>query len=187
MVGVDIDRLLEAQSKKVGLPGDPMFPRGHVLPLWQFDPWIGTQPSVGGKTREVRTTIEDKLAKLEETIKGLKKELSACRGQIYGLCADLKARPAVKQTQLIDIGEEFELTQSIPIVLEESEDGTIASFPEVELFAIGATESEAILNLKSKIIELFTDLTGTSKNELGKLPRAWLRVLNKVMKPIGKH
>ena len=62
----------------------------------------------------------------------------------------------------------------------------IASFPETETFAVGSTESEAIMNLKSAIIELFSDLAGTPKNKLGKLPLSWFRILNKVIKPIGK-
>ncbi len=184
---VDMERLLEASFRKIGGIDNPITRRGYITSFVPTGPWIVAQPSVGRETREVPSAIDDKIANLEAVIKALKKELSACRGQIYGLRSDLKSIPSIKQTQLIDIGEEFELTQPISIVLEESEDEVIASFPEVELFSTGNTESEAILNLKSKLIELFIDLTGTPQNELGKLPLVWLRILNKVIKPNGKH
>jgi hypothetical protein len=191
MVKPDIswNEVLQDYTERTGLPGFPkaLFSRrssGFSSALLQSS-MIG-QYSVEAETPEVPAGFQYRIGQLDSTIKSLKKELAACRNQINSLCADLKATLSIKQTELFDIGESFELIHSIPIVLEESEDEVIASFPEVELFAVGSTESEAILNLKSSIIELFSDLTGTPKNKLGKLPLSWFRILNKVIKPIGK-
>ncbi len=182
------DEVLQDYTKKTGLPGFPktLFGRSSVFGSILLQSSMIGQTSTATGTQEVLSEFQGRVNDLVSTTKSLRKELALCRNQINGLCADLKARPSIKQTELFDISERFELIHPIPIVLEESEDEVVASFPEVELFAVGSTESEAILNLKLSIIELFSDLAGTPKNKLGKLPLSWFRILNKVIKPIGK-
>lgn len=183
---IDWDLILQEYGASAGLVEFPKSQRFPSSASYLLQSSMIGQHSVAAQTPEVPAVLQYRIGQLDSTIKSLRKELASCRNQINSLCADLKATPSIKQTELFDISERFELIHPIPIVLEESEDEVVASFPEVELFAVGSTESEAILNLKSSIIELFSDLAGTPKNELGKLPLSWLRILNKVIKPIGK-
>ena len=191
MVKPDIswNEVLQDYTERTGLPGFPkaMFsrrPSGFSSALLQSS-MIGYH-SVEAETPEVPAVLQHTIGQLDSTIKSLRKELASCRNQINSLCADLKATPSIKQTELFDISEEFELIHPIPIVLEESEDEVVASFPETETFAVGSTESEAIMNLKSAITELYSDLSETPHEQLGRLPLSWLRTLKRIMRPVGK-
>ncbi len=191
MVKPDIswDEVLQDYTKKTGLPGFPktLFSErssGFGSILLQSS-MIG-QPSTTTRPQEVLSELQGRINDLVSTTKSLRKELASCRNEISGLWADLKARPSIKQAELFDIGEEFELIHPIPIVLEESEDEVVASFPETETFAVGSTESEAIMNLKSAITELYSDLSETPHEQLGRLPLSWFRTLKRIMRPVGK-
>jgi len=59
---------------------------------------------------------------------------------------------------LYDIDEKCKVLQPIPIVIEELEEEVVASFPEIETYATGVNEAEAINNLKKSITELYRDL-----------------------------
>jgi hypothetical protein len=145
----------------------------------------GSRPRTTGAYEAAE--IENIVIDLESQIESLKSELVSCTKRIADLCANLEERPTVIEAELTDIGEDFETLRPIRIVIEELDDEVTASFPEVELFAVGGTRSEAILNLKAALIELYADLVETPNNKLGKLPLSWLRILKKVMKPIGKQ
>ena len=49
------------------------------------------------------------------------------------------------------------------------------------MFGEGITDSEAILNLKNSILDLYDELTETDPDILGKLPKMWLRILGKII------
>ncbi len=68
----------------------------------------------------------------------------------------------------------------IQIVIVESEDEIVARIPELNLYATGDTDTEAILGLKQEIIELYEELNSTD-NKLGPLPQSWLNTLNKLI------
>jgi hypothetical protein len=69
------------------------------------------------------------------------------------------------------------------VILEEypSEENITARFSEIGAFGEGATEREAILNLKRDIVNLFEELSGEDPEKLGPLPQSWLRILNKMI------
>jgi len=138
-----------------------------------------------GRPQAEYTRLTYKINELTSIVKSLEKQLVVCNENIDKLSTALKERPIVKQTELYDVGKNMDVLQPIPIVVEESEGEIIARYPEVELFAVGDTESEALLNLKSAIVDLYNDLSETPKDKLGRLPLSWIRILNKVIKPSG--
>jgi len=143
------------------------------------------------KLYEDITKNREKVEDLQE-LKNTVQELSSCLGQLQNEVASCKDcisriadRPTIKNTELYDIGEGFDVVRPIPIVLEETEDETIANFPEVEVYAVGSGEAEAIGNLKKSIAELYLELDQTSEQQLGKVPQGWKRVLDKVIRQHG--
>lgn len=133
----------------------------------------------------IASSLESRIYHLENTIESLREDLASCIGRVNTLCSELEDKSTIKNINLLDLDEKHTVMQPISIIIEESEDKVIARFPEVELFSIGDTESEALLKLKLAITELYSDLMETPKGKLGKLPAAWLRVLKKVIKSNG--
>lgn len=83
-------------------------------------------------------------------------------------------------TSIFELGDDAIILKHPLIVTIEDygDDEFTASWPEVEAFASGATESEAINDLKDEIVALFRELSTMPDNELGKLPKRWKRALN---------
>ena len=134
---------------------------------------------------EVRSQVDGLVSEVES----VKSELKECKEgirTIFNELEELKEKPITKQTQLVEIGAGFEVISPIPVVIEEYRDEVIASFPEIEVFGAGLCEAEAIVELKKKIREIFSELEGVDDDELGKLPLSWKRVLLKVVKKIGR-
>lgn len=75
---------------------------------------------------------------------------------------------------------EYDLTSPLQIVIEEYRDETIARIPELNLYASGDTDAEAINELKQEVIKLYEDLE-SSDRKLGPLPESWLEVLRKLI------
>ncbi len=76
--------------------------------------------------------------------------------------------------------DKYVLSTPMQIVLIEESDETIARIPELNLYAIGDSGTEAIYELKDEIINLYEDLI-SSENKLGPLPESWLKTLNKLI------
>ncbi|MFC1912120.1 hypothetical protein ACFLXG_03080 [Chloroflexota bacterium] len=131
---------------------------------------------------ELRSTVDD----LASGVQTLGQDLSACKECIDKLYSEFMDRPIVKETRLFDISEDLEVLTSIPIVIEETDDEVVASFPEVEVFAVGTGEAEAINKLKKAVEDLFSELIDTPDEKLGKVPLSWKRVLTKVVRRVGK-
>ena len=111
--------------------------------------------------------------------------LETLTNQTGQLRMDVQERPVKYNTQIRDLGDDgYSLIEPLIISVEEytSEDTVIASFPEIEVFGEGVTESEALTNLKLAILDLYEELIDTSPDELGDLPKAWLSVLQKIIK-----
>ena len=101
--------------------------------------------------------------------------------EIIKRVAELEKKPSIYNATIFDV-EGLELQNSISIVLEAYPTEFIARFPEVEVFGIGVTESDAIRELKKAIVELYTEVTSAKEGELGPLPLSWLRVFNRIIK-----
>lgn len=119
------------------------------------------------------STIERRLSVLEEKVVNLQEELAS--------------RPVVKNATLHDLHiEGYKLKSPIQILIEEYEDECVARFPEIEVFGSGDTEPEAVANLRNEIIVLYKDLKTSNDDQLGKLPRAWRRILAKLITEDGE-
>jgi hypothetical protein len=131
------------------------------------------------------SVVGNKINDLASSMEAVKQDLALCKETIDKLREELGERPVIKQTKLFDIDEKLDVIQPIPIVIEQWSDEVIASFPEVEVFAVGSSEPEAISNLKTAIGDLYYDLIETPKDKLGRLPMSWLRILEKVLRKVG--
>jgi len=115
----------------------------------------------------------------------MKSELDRCKRSITELQEKLETRPIVKQTNITEIGDGFKVKIPILVTIEEYDDEVTASVSEIELFASGSTEAEAILRLKREIISLYEELSKTPKIKLGNLLIRYLRVLENLVERNG--
>jgi len=129
--------------------------------------------------------IRDKISELAYSVESMKQELISCKEAIDTLSEELGGRPLIKETKLFDIDEKLDVMQPITIVIEEFRDEVIASLPELEIFAVANNEPEAICNLKVEIRDLYYDLITTPKDQLGRLPLSWLRILERMIRKLG--
>ena len=72
------------------------------------------------------------------------------------------------------------LIKPVYITIEMEKDVIIASFDDIEAFAYGDTEFEAINQLCEEIINIYEDLREDREN-LGKFPKKWLTFLEEVI------
>ncbi len=79
---------------------------------------------------------------------------------------------------------DYVLIEPIDVILEYLTDETLAIIPELELYGEGATDSEALVDLKDELITLFEDLNAIPEKKLGKLPRVWKRIVNRMIKRV---
>ena len=121
----------------------------------------------------------------DSTESSVLERLETLTNQTGQLRVDVQDRPVKYNTQVRDLGDEnYTLNESLMVSIEEypSEDTVIASFPEIEVFGEGATEAEALMNLKWSILDLYEELLESAPNELGDLPKTWLSILRKIIK-----
>jgi|GEM_PF-2461915 len=130
---------------------------------------------------EVKRQVDD----LNSQVESVLSEVQECRQSISTLLDELRGKPVIKQTEILEIDATLEVIRPIPVVIEEYRDEVIASFTEIEAFGAGLCEAEAIIDLKNEIKKTFFELEEVSDEELGKLPISWKRVLSKVVKKIG--
>lgn len=136
--------------------------------------------------QEKLTNISNQLDELSADIYSIKDELDDCKRSISELHEKLETRPIVKQTNITEIGDGFKVKIPIPVTIEEYDDEVTVSVPEIDLYASGVTEGEAISRLKKEIAELYNELLKTPKDELGYLPLAWLRVMEATIEKNGQ-
>ncbi len=94
---------------------------------------------------------------------------------------EMESQGTIKSTMIYDLDELHPLKQAIHIVLQESGDAVIASWPELHLYGEGETPSDAISTLKTEIIHLYDDLSSSQAAQLGVLPQRWLKTLRQVI------
>ena len=115
-------------------------------------------------------------------LRQLASDVRSLQDKIDEIFAEVRARPIVKQTTIVDLDdEEYHLRLPISIVLEEYSNEITASWPEIEAFGSGDSPTEAILSLKRDIVSLYDDLRTTPNDELGVLPQSWKRALESVV------
>lgn len=75
-----------------------------------------------------------------------------------------------------------EVTGSLQVEVEVYDIETIAKIPELNLWASADSESEAILEIKRSLLELWEELEREPDTKLGRLPKMWKRILAKKLK-----
>jgi len=78
--------------------------------------------------------------------------------------------------------DEYELCQPVEVMLKIYPDEVLALIPELELYGEGATEFEAVNDLKIEIIDLVRELEEISDEELGTDPKMWKKTLATLVK-----
>jgi hypothetical protein len=79
-------------------------------------------------------------------------------------------------------GTDYELLTPVPVVLEYEDGEVIASIPELEIFADGPTAEAAVAELKLEFEDLTDMLFAMEDKQLGEAPRAWKKMLAKVLR-----
>jgi hypothetical protein len=149
-------------------------------PSQTLDPRIKAWPSQSSTTEELEQP-ENTQANIAEL---LVERVETLANQTGHLRLEVQDRPIKYNVQLRDLGDaHYKLADPVFVTIEEypGEDTVIASFPEVEAFGEGVTEAEAIQNLKCAMLDLYEELDETLPEELGGLPKAWLRVLRQII------
>jgi hypothetical protein len=115
---------------------------------------------------------------IQSLIIQLSKELKMLSDEVKTLRDELNNRPIVSSIQINTINSTLQLTKPIFIVLEESNEESLARWPEVNAYGLGQTATEAIDDLKQNISDLYADLTSREAPTLGEIALSTLNVLN---------
>jgi len=144
------------------------------LPIEDFAPLRQT---------ELPELLEAGFGHIVERMESLSKEMEALQERLTQLEEALAAQPRCRQAVLYDLGsEKYELKQGLGVQLEEYEEEAVARIPELDVFASADTDSEALALLKGEVVTLYEELAATPVVRLGERPRAWLRLLERVIR-----
>lgn len=111
----------------------------------------------------------------------IQKALSTLENRQLQIAEELETTSKIYNATIYDLNnDKYILSTPIQVVLIEESDETIARIPELNLYAVEDSGSEAIFELKSEIVSLYEDLIN-SENKLGPLPKSWLNTLNKLI------
>lgn len=135
--------------------------------------------------QEQLVNVSEQLDTLAKDVSLIKSGLDECKNSITQLHEKLGTRPIVKQTNITEIGDNFRVKIPIPVTIEEYDDEVTASVSEIELFASGTTEAEALLRLKREIVSLYSELSEMPKEQLGNLLIRYLRILENLVEKNG--
>jgi hypothetical protein len=120
----------------------------------------------------VETNIYSIVFQLSADIKQLSEEIRLLKEQLVD-------RPLVSSVTLSNLNNDsFEIIKPISIILEETDEESLARWPEVNGFGIGSTVYEAISDLKKNICELYSDINSHDQATLGELALETLRTLD---------
>ena len=131
---------------------------------------------------------EGNLNELKLQMASLQRDLSKCIAAIDSL-SDFVTTTAVQQSTAINSitidNLDIVLARPLFIILEEYEDESevTARIPEFQAAGFGATETQAINDLKTLLGELYQDLIDTPDEKLGRLPMQWKSILQKLVAP----
>jgi hypothetical protein len=103
---------------------------------------------------------------------------------LAGLIERLEERPVVYSAQLLDLGDpRYALVQPLLVTIESHPDEVVASVPEYNLYATGASDAVAMMNLKAEIVSTYEHLEALGADRLGPMPRQWLASMRKAIEP----
>ena len=106
--------------------------------------------------------------------------------QVRELTEALDSKPNVYSMVIHEIGTvDLRVVTPFSVVVEETDDETIARWPEIRVYGVGDTLGQALVQLKAEIAALHTDLSKRDPNSLGKLARKTLQTLNLHIIPVN--
>lgn len=115
------------------------------------------------------------------TLMDIQKALSTLENRQVQITEELENTSKIYNATIYDLNnDKYILSTPIQVVLIEESDETIARIPELNLYTVEDSGSEAIFELKGEIVSLYEDLI-SSHNKLGPLPKSWLNTLNKLI------
>jgi len=116
-----------------------------------------------------------------ENLKELNNKVSNLQEKVEEISETLQDTVRIYNATIYELNNlKYMITTPIQIVIIEDEDEIVARMPELNLYATGDTDSEAIYELKQELIELYEDLNSTD-NKLGPLPESWLNTINELI------
>jgi hypothetical protein len=133
------------------------------------------------------STLKQRVAALESVDALTKEQLAECLRLLNTLVDRLGGLVVSQFTAINSIvvdGADVLLDQPLFIVIESDGSEVSAKAPEFESTGFGATEVEAITDLKAFLGELYLDLMNSPDETLGRLPLSWKRILEKL---VGTH
>jgi uncharacterized coiled-coil DUF342 family protein len=118
---------------------------------------------------------------LLSSIAELRKSVSDIKQKLENITEDLEDYSKTYNATIYDLNNpKYSLTIPIQAVIIEDEDDTVARIPELNLYATGDTDSEAIYELKQELVQLYEELN-SAESKLGPLPESWLNTINKLI------
>lgn len=136
--------------------------------------------------KEARKNVEVFQKAVEEAIKAvseanISQKINSIENRLENIEENLQDKGRIYNATIYELCKnKYSITTPIQIIIIEDEGEVVARIPELNLYATGDTDTEAIYELKQAIIELYEDLNKTV-NKLGPLPKSWLDTLNKLI------
>jgi len=78
--------------------------------------------------------------------------------------------------------EDYQLNENVPFVFEYSEEGILASIPELQIFGEGDTLEEAYKNLQLELLDIADDIYDVPDSDLGENPLSWKKILHRILR-----
>jgi predicted RNase H-like HicB family nuclease len=104
--------------------------------------------------------------------------LKSLEDRIVDLTARIERRTGAKIVPIQTFAPEpYSLLKPMSVLIEDSEDGYLASFFDANIGTSGETEQEAFENLKSLVLDIFDSLNREAPERLGPEPARQLAVL----------
>ena len=115
---------------------------------------------------------------LEKQVTDMAAEIEILKDKVQQLLTELEERPLVSSILIYDLGiDGLSVKLPISIVLEETDNEALATWPETRAYGLGGTLAEAIIDLKANIADLYTDMISWNQDNLGAIAIYTLRVL----------
>ena len=94
----------------------------------------------------------------------------------------VNVRPNAVPGKMYDLGDNrLKLKEPLDIIFKIYPGEVLAVLPELELVGEGVNEMEALEDLKCELLDLHEYLSGLEENDLGKGPRSWKNILQRIV------
>lgn len=145
-----------------------VLPESHHLEYgeWESEDW---EDPLLPRIRQQPRGINEQLEKIQMTMDTILSRLD----DIQELLAEAVVSSATSITGIIAQGREHPLRTPLMVSLIHGDEEVMAGLPEFEAIGVGQSPSDAIVDLKEHLGELYLDLMSTSDGAMGVLPRRW--------------